>query len=70
MKHVTAIQTSDGQLFSDPFDAQVHQEILDSKDRIEEFMAHPDFPYRSVPQKAIARNVIAMWESRKKKGFK
>ena len=67
MKHVTAIETSDGRLFSDPQEARVHQSFLDSQEKIEAFMASPDFPYRSVPQKAIVRNAIARWELYKAK---
>jgi hypothetical protein len=29
---------------------------------IEEFLNDKEFPYKSVPQRAIARNTITMWE--------
>lgn len=62
MKQVTAIETTDGKLFTSKKAAELHQTFLNEQASIEEFMAQPDFPYRSVPQRAIARNTITMWE--------
>lgn len=62
MKPVTAFQTTDGQLFPSQGPAELHQMFLNQQSTIEEFMADGEFPYQSVPQRAIARNVITMWE--------
>lgn len=62
MKTVSAIETTDGKLFTSHQTAALHQTWLDKQSRIEEFMADKEFPYRSLPQRAISRNTITMWE--------
>lgn len=68
MKSVTAYETTDGKLFNSPRAAGLHQTFLDQQSEIESFMASADFPYRSVPQRAIAKNTITMWELWKHRG--
>lgn len=62
MKTVSAFETTDGKLFNSERAAKLHQAYLNEQHTIEEFLAVKDFPYKSVPQRAIARNTITMWE--------
>jgi hypothetical protein len=62
MKTVSAFETTDGQLFNSERAARLHQTFLNEQSSIEEFLNDKEFPYKSVPQRAIARNTITMWE--------
>lgn len=62
MKTVSAFETTDGKLFNSERAAKLHQTFLNEQTSIEEFLNGKEFPYKSVPQRAIARNTITMWE--------
>jgi hypothetical protein len=62
MKTVSAFETTDGRLFNSERAAKLHQTFLNEQVSIEEFLNDKEFPYKSVPQRAIARNTITMWE--------
>lgn len=70
MKSIVAFETTDGRIFGSETAAELHQTFLDQQSVIEGFMAHEDFPYKSVPQRAIARNTITQWELWKNRGAK
>jgi|DEB19_MinimDraft_3_1074340.scaffolds.fasta_scaffold32582_2 hypothetical protein len=67
MKTVQAFQTSDGKLFDDEEQAELHETFLESRQVIEEFLQDKANPYKSVAQRGIARNVITHWENWKNK---
>lgn len=62
MKQVPAFQTSDGRLFDNERDAKLHEVSLQQADKIAQFIADEDFPYKAMAQRVIARNTIVRWE--------
>ena len=67
MKTIKAFQTSDGKLFEDQQQAELHETFLESKQVIEDFLQDKSNPYKSVAQRGMARNVITHWENWKNK---
>ena len=67
MKQIKAFQTTDGALFEDETQAELHETFLKSKKVIEEFLQDRSNPYKSVAQRGMARNVITHWENWKNK---
>ena len=63
MKQVTAFQTSDGKVFHNEQDALLHETVLDKAHEVDCFLASEFNPYRSMPQKVVARSSILNWES-------
>jgi hypothetical protein len=61
MKTVSAFQTSDGELFTDESDAERHQELLNNRAVIEEFLESDFNPYRAMAHRAIARSTVINW---------
>lgn len=62
MKQVTAYQTSDGKVFYKEQDAILHEMSLDKAHEVDCFLSSEFNPYRSTPQRVIARSSILNWE--------
>jgi len=62
MKPIKAYQTSDGTLFETEEQAKRHEEFLKHSDVIETFLESDANPYRSGPQRVMARNTIINWQ--------
>ncbi len=69
MKNVQAFQTTDGELFHDKVDAERHQEFLNKKEEIEDFLNSEQNPYKAVAHRGIARSTVinwSLWNARRK----
>lgn len=61
MKEISAFQTTDGLLFSKKAEAERHESFLANRAVIETFLESELNPYKSMAQRAIARNTIVNW---------
>jgi hypothetical protein len=62
MDIISAFKTRDGKIFETKFEADMHEMHLAKRDVFEEFLNSDFNPYQSIPQKALARNVVINWE--------
>ena len=62
MKEIKAFITSDGRLFTVQDEAISHEEHLKVYPVIDAFLDSSANEYHGVPQKAIVRKSIALWE--------
>lgn len=69
MKEIKAFITSDEKIFCSQDEARVHEEYLQIYPVIDAFLESQENTYRGVPQRAIARRAIAMWEQWKDKNI-
>jgi hypothetical protein len=62
MKKINAFQTSDGKVFGSEKEAMLHETTLDKAHEIDLFLSSDLNPYRSIPQRVVARSSILNWE--------
>lgn len=70
MKPISAFQTSDMRVFLTEEEAKKHEMFLQNEDVLYKYLDSTDNQYRSIPQRAIAKNSIICWELWKMKNAK